>query len=67
MSNEQIVEFLETIAANDRSPKYEYGEPRQFDGKCPPAGARWATPREIAAELKQKLCAEILLESPAEK
>lgn len=57
-----LIGGLEGIEANDRSRPYEYGEARMSDGKCPPVGGCWNTPREMASKHLRTLRA--VLEHP---
>lgn len=45
-----LVEALHGVRRNDKTPTFEYGEPRQ-DGENPEPGERWLTPRIIAHEI----------------
>lgn len=46
-----VIDGLEAIRRNDRSPAYDYGEPRP-DGETR-RGGKWLTPREIAEQMLQ--------------
>lgn len=50
---ERLRALMKTIRSNDRSEKYEIGEPRR-DGETPISGARFQTPREIVDMEEQR-------------
>lgn len=49
---------LNDIRALDRTPRYDYAEPRR-DGVMPETGARWLTPRERAEDALKAMYGEI--------
>lgn len=58
MTNGEIIEVLEEIVAVDQSPILRVGQPRDWDGKFPPSGAAWPTPRKLAQDALKRIRTE---------
>lgn len=56
---ESVLESMDGIIANDKTPRYSYGTKGKntinADGKQTGDGSRWSTPREIAEDVKKFL------------
>lgn len=55
MEYAELVDRLRAVLLADGTPIYEHREMRRGDAQRPPAGARWLTPRELAASILRSL------------
>jgi hypothetical protein len=63
VTNGEIIEMLEEIVAVDRTPFYDIGQPRDWDGKFPLGGGSWPTPRRLAQDALKRIRTENSLQT----